>query len=154
MEVRKQGAWRTIRTAEAYVGGSWRTLKYGEAYIGGSWRTIVSFIQPLSLNISPAAPGGEAASSTVTTTNYVVATPTGGASPFTYAWTRLSMSGATTFTANSPTSASTKFTATGVADGAIATATFRCTATDYLGTTATDDVTIGLQNTTGTTTGG
>lgn len=154
MEVRKQGAWRTPTTAEAFAGGSWRTLKYGEGYINGAWRTIASFVQPLSLSISPTSPAGEAASSTVTTTNYVVATPTGGASPFTYSWARLSMSGAATFVATLPSNSSTKFTATGVDDGVTALASWRCTVTDILGTAAHADVTVGLQNTTGTVTGG
>lgn len=140
MEVRKDGAWRTISSAEAYVGGSWRTLRYAEAYIDGEWRKIASFVQALSLSVS-----GTAAFSSVNpmTTDRSVATPTGGLAPFTYAWTILSQTGLSGLTINSPSSASTTFTAS-VPSGNNGSATFRCTATDALGTTAHDDVTVGF----------
>ena len=152
MEIRKGGAWRTVTSAEAYVGGSWRTLKYAEAYIGGQWRTIVTFAQPLSLSLTLGGNGADESSNI--TTSYILATPTGGVSPFTYSWTRLSMSGATDFYANSPSSAGTTFTATGVAEGVTATASFRCTVTDTLGTTAHADTTASAQHSTGSVGGG
>jgi hypothetical protein len=133
MEVRKDGAWRTINTAEAYVGGAWRTLKYVEGYIGGAWRTIASFIQPLTLSV-PATRNNDAESSTVTV--HVPATPSGGLGPFTYAWTVLSFANATTVTLSPASSATTNVTATGVSQSTPATASVRCVCTDSLGSTA------------------
>lgn len=142
MEARLNGAWRTINTAEAYIGGQWRTLKYAEAYIGGTWRRIVSFVQALSLSLNRAPFFGISSSASPMTTSSCTATPTGGLAPFTYSWTTLSQSGLTGFTINSPSSASTTFTATVTAgDGHTGFANVRCTVTDALGTTAHADLT-------------
>lgn len=141
MEVRKDGAWRTINTAEAFIGAAWRTLKYAEAYIGGAWRQIVSFVQPLTLAFNRSSPFGVGATESPMTTASCTAVPTGGLAPFTYNWTTLSQSGLTGFTINSPSAATTTFTA-GVTAGVghTGTATVRCTATDALGTTASADL--------------
>lgn len=145
MDARMGGAWVSPTTAEAFAGGTWRTLKYAEAYYSGAWRKIVSFVLPLTLSATGGS--GSAASSTVTG-NTATATPSGGLAPFTYSWVHLS---GATMTINTPSSASTTFTASGVADGATVTATFRCTATDSLGSTATADLTVNLTNRTGIT---
>lgn len=135
MDARKNGAWVSPTTAEAYRGGAWRTLKYGEAYYGGAWRQIVSFVAPYTaLSISPSAPAASSFTSDTITSKTIVATPNGGLGPFTYSWVLLSSSGLTGVTINSPSNAGTTFTATVGGVGESGTATFRCTATDSFGT--------------------
>jgi hypothetical protein len=136
MDVRKGSAWKTIEYGEIFIGGAWRRLKYGEAYLSGAWKQIVSFIPALTLAISPSSVG---ASGGATMTDAATATPTGGLGPFTYAWTLVSNDGVTSPAATSPTTATTRFTGSAT-DGHSGTATFRCTCTDSLGTTATADV--------------
>ena len=81
MEAFVASQWRTIRTGDAFINGAWRSLQYGEAYVGGAWRQIVSFVQPLSLAISPAGGFWDANNATVSAGPYT-ATPTGGAAPW------------------------------------------------------------------------
>jgi hypothetical protein len=76
-------------------------------------------------------------SSPITSSSTTV-TPTGGTAAYTYAWTKVS---GDTLTVNSPTSASTTFSASVTSSK---TAIYRCTVTDSLATTATADVTITL----------
>ena len=66
------------------------------------------------------------------------ATATGGSTPYTYAWTRVSGS---SYTINSPTSAATTFTTT-LAPSGYKTGVYRCTVTDSLGAIAMADATI------------
>jgi hypothetical protein len=70
----------------------------------------------------------------------VTVTASGGTPAYTYAWTRLS--GATTITANSSTSATTSFNCTGLVAGEINEAVFRCTVTDSVSATDTVDVSV------------
>lgn len=74
-------------------------------------------------------------------TGTTVVTPTGGGTPYTYAWTW--NSGGTDITINSPTSASTKFTGTGLAPSSAESGTALCTVTDFYGQTAT--CTVGVE---------
>jgi hypothetical protein len=93
----------------------------------------------LTVDVSPiSAIGSGFSNSTVTvTTNLVTATASGGTAPYTYAWTRVS--GATGFTATSPSQAASRF-AIDLAMNDNADATFRVTATDARGRTGTADV--------------
>ena len=74
------------------------------------------------------------------TTASTTVTPTGGTSPYTYAWTRLS--GSTSITANSASAATTTFTGASLASGTTYTAVFRCTVTDNVAATKTVDVNV------------
>jgi len=79
------------------------------------------------------------------TTGSTTVTPSGGVSPYTYAWTLLS---GDTLTVTSPTAASTTFSKTGLAEGDYFFATYRCTVTDSTaGTplTATADVYVTIE---------
>lgn len=67
------------------------------------------------------------------TTSSVTVTPSGGVSPYTYAWSLVS---GDTLTVNSPTSATTTFTASSLAYGEIRSALYRCTVTDSTSGTA------------------
>jgi hypothetical protein len=61
------------------------------------------------------------------TTASTTVTPSGGSGSYTYQWTRLSGG---YFTINSPTSATTTFTATNLVAGQFVTGTYQCTVTD------------------------
>jgi hypothetical protein len=136
MNVRLNGAWRTIDSGKVYLNGAWRTLNYANAYISGSWRKVATFIAQLTLAISPTSVHATNSSTTGTAT----ATPSGGLGPFTYAWTLVSNSGVTGPQIASPTTASTQFYGTPT-DGSSGSCVFRCTVTDSLGSTATADIT-------------
>jgi len=81
------------------------------------------------------------------TTASTTVTPSGGVSPYTYAWTLLS---GDTLTVNSPSAATTTFSKTGMLPGDSFDATYRCTVTDSTsGTplTATADVPVTIERT-------
>jgi hypothetical protein len=149
MDVRKNGAWVSPTSAEVYYAGAWRTISYGEAYYNGAWRQIVSFAAPYTaLTINPASPSASSTTSDTITSPTVQAIPTGGLSPFTYAWTLVSSSGLTGITITTPTRAGTTVTATisPGGEGTSGSAVVRCTATDALGTAKTANVTIGFSH--------
>lgn len=135
VQTRAGGAWLSPNRCQLYVGGSWRQVISIKGYSGGAWRDLATFASPMSLSISP----NPASSSGYTSTQAVnvTASPTGGLSPFTYSWALVAGSGVT---ALSPTSAVTDLQATGLVADSERFATFRCTATDSLGTVATADV--------------
>lgn len=94
--------------------------------------TLNAAASPSSLSISGTGTPLTTASTTVT--------PTGGTSPYTYAWTRIS--GSTLITANSASAATTTFTGSSLASGTTYSAVFRCTVTDNVAATKTVDVNV------------
>ena len=111
-------------------------------YVGGAWKDAESFFAPFTaLNIAPDPIARTGEVGTTRQTVAAVATPTGGTPTFTYAWTRVS--GDTGFTINSPSSASTTFSRF-VADEVTYSAVFQCAATDALGVTRTDTVSVSI----------
>ena len=137
LQVRVGGAWKTISGVKVFKGGSWRTIKALLVYANGAWRTVANFTPAgpsgggggaLSLSVSPNPCQGTGFSSTVTTTNCTV-TPSGGAAPFTYAWSM--QSGLATI--NSPSFASTAFTRNSVPLGGEIDVVAKCDVTDSLG---------------------
>lgn len=137
------GAWRTITAAEAFVGGAWRTLVSAEAYVSGAWRGVGTFVQPLTLATSPSAVS-KTAHAFIITSDPVTATPSGGAGPYSYAWSVFSGG---PFTINSPTSATTTITAN--VTGGDKSGTVQCVVTDSLGTTASATVDVSITYDTG-----
>lgn len=71
-----------------------------------------------------------------------VCSATGGVPAYTYAWTRVS--GDASFTCNSPTSASTTFSRSGMVDGTTYVTNWKCTVTDSTAATAIANVSIGV----------
>ena len=137
MEVYRASAWRQISSAEAFVGGAWRTLSYGESYIGGAWRRVATFVQPLTLSLSPTfvlgrGLGGGTGGRYISTIA-ISALPGGGLGPYTYVWTIAPGSGGAA--AGSPSSASSSLGALLFPGDSIASYA-TCTATDSLGSTA------------------
>ncbi|MBO9624176.1 MAG: hypothetical protein J7500_15820 [Sphingomonas sp.] len=133
------GAWRQFLRSEIYLGGQWRRLTRVEGYVGGQWRTLARFVQPLSVSISPTSVYGFAnpfkPSVQTVTSGTVVATPSGGLGPYSYAWS----------SGNSPTSAFNSFTATLAANTELDFAA-TLTVTDSLGSTANASVDVTLVN--------
>lgn len=80
---------------------------------------------------------------TVTTQN-ALASPTGGAAPFTYSWAQTS--GSINWSVRTPTGQGTTFSCTSVAADSSETATFEVTVTDARGRTAVASVTASAQN--------
>lgn len=137
------GNWHQLSKGDLYIGGQWRTLTRGELYIGGAWKQVLSFIPPLSLSVSPSDVSGLGSSNKPLriTSDPVMATPTGGKAPFTYAWAITSG----TATAATPTNATTTFSEV-VSPGGSKSSTARVTVTDSLAKTAIADVSITLEN--------
>ena len=101
---------------------------------GGAGGTLAVSISPSSVrNI------GNAASFTGATG--ATATASGGTSPYTYAWTKVS---GDAITIASPSSATTKFSVAGMAPFEARLAIFRVTATDAVLATATSDVQVSM----------
>lgn len=91
--------------------------------------------------------GSATSTQTTTIANQVTATVTGGIYPLTYSWSRTA--GDPSITALASTSATTRFTASGISQCTSITATFRCTITDFTGATInTGTVDVELINTT------
>ena len=137
-QVRVGGAWKEITGGSIRVSGSWRRLRAIKVYSGAAWRTVATFADALSLSASPSTATRTGFNATVSA-GPVIATPTGGASPFTYAWVKQSGGN---ITAASPASSQTVFRGTTMAIDETRAAVFRCTCTDAFGSTATADVSV------------
>ena len=140
MLLRLGGDWKPMTGAKGVAGAGWRTVVAVRVYASGDWREVANFTAPpddpgpppdgMTLSISP-SPVLTSGSSALIVSGTVTATPSGGLAPYTYAWTA---SGDHTISVSSRTSASTKFTASGVlAAEPSAQGTATCTVTDRLG---------------------
>ena len=132
-----------VATLSRWSGSSWVAATICKRWDGSTWVDI-TLPGGVSANVTPTADHGTVNGyvinnrlATSVTTNAVTVTAVGGTGPYTYAWTRLS--GSTAVDADSPTNATTTFTAIVPRDG-VCTATFRCTVTDSLGSTGTVNV--------------
>ncbi len=94
----------------------------------------------LAVEADPTSVWGSSRGSGTVTTHSTEASATGGAAPYTYAWTLISYDNVIAPTADSPSSAITTFTQTGVGSAEVYTSTFRVTATDSAANTATTDI--------------
>lgn len=143
MRVVVGGAYKTVDSIKVCAGGVWKPVASTRLSPAGVWKVGEIFTRPLSLAITPAtvSGSGEIGRALLIFTDAATATPTGGSAPYTYAWTRLTGSGA----AFSPTAAATKFSAT-VPASTLYSGTFRCTVTDALGATAIASVSASFEN--------
>lgn len=130
MDVRLNGAWVSPERAEVRIAGQWRTIIRAEIFTGGEWEQSASFLPPLTLSLSTQVVSGFAFSGTVYT-NAVTVTPSGGQTPYSYAWSRVSGAG----TVANAAAATTNFTdAPGW--GNTTEGYFICTVSDALGNVA------------------
>lgn len=108
------------------------------AGLAGSSNSVSSV---LNASAAPSVIQKTDTAASITTVSTTV-TATGGTSPYTYAWTRIS--GSTSITANSASAATTTFTGSSLASGTTYDAVFRCTVTDNVAATKTVDVTVSI----------
>lgn len=143
IRIRDNGVLRTITKLPVMVGGTLRPLQSVKAMDGGALRTVATFGSPVTLSIVPDPASGTADSTgpILVRSERAVATPSGGTGPYTYSWVRLD-GGAV---AETPSTAGTFFSET-VGPGQTRLSQFQCTATDSLGQTASDTVTVDLTN--------
>jgi hypothetical protein len=99
-------------------------------------RVIYSTAPDLSASAEPPDVFGIDYGTGTANSNETVVTASGGAAPYTYAWTVLSHTSATPPTVDSPTAAATTFTQTGIGPSDYVSASFQCLVTDDNGTTA------------------
>ena len=113
-------AYQDIVTRKRWDGSSWVDITIAKRWDGAAWQDIIfaggGGGGSLSVTLNKAGVSGDAflpepAPTTQTlTTDSVTATAAGGTGgPYTYAWTRLS--GSSAISANSPSAATTTFTA-------------------------------------------
>lgn len=147
IKVKEGGVLRTITGMKIKAGGIVRTIKTVKVMVGGVLETVATFVPAITLNISPDLASGVSSSPSGGTihSNYVTATPSGGAGPYTYAWTRIF---GTELVLSGPASATTRFSLNVIASDSVS-ATYRCTVTDAFGQTAQDTVSVTLTNTSG-----
>lgn len=140
------GSFVDVTTKKRWDGSSWVDLTVGKRWDGSSWVDIAGFgggggsfsvtLAPGSADAYVFDPAPAPLFKTLTT-NSVTATPSGGTGPYTYAWSLLS--GDSAVSANSPTAATTSFTAV-VPKRDFREAFYRLTVTDSLSATATADI--------------
>lgn len=95
----------------------------------------------LAVSISPTDVGNFSTAPSFTGVTGATATASGGTSPYTYAWTKVS---GDAITIASPSSATTKFSVSGMASPETRIANFRVTATDAVLATAISDVQVSM----------
>jgi hypothetical protein len=139
--IRDTGGTQRVITAIQVrdAGGTARTISEVRVRDSNSVsRLVFSLGSALSATADPPAVGGVAYVTGNVTTIATTVTPSGGVSPYTYAWAVLTHSNVTPPTPGAPTSATTGFFQSGVVTYDVAD--FRCTVTDDVGATTTVDV--------------
>lgn len=131
-------AYQDIATRKRWDGASWIDLTVAKRWDGVAWQDVTfagggggeplsviaapGFVSNFELDLEPAP-----SFKTLTSTQAVTVTPSGGAGSPTYAWTRVS--GDSAIFPLSPTSATTFFRVT-IGKNTFKTAVWRCTVTD------------------------
>ena len=113
------------------------TLKVKDA--GGTLRTIATFTSPLTASLSTTYLYQSSTAQAITT-GYVTATPVGGTAPYSYSWVKTG-----TATINSPASAVTSFSETGMLRGDVRDTSATVTVSDSAGQTVTATLTVEIE---------
>ncbi len=102
--------------------------------MSGAAAAVFNFANTLAVDVTPETPQGYFAGGGASniTTGSVLASPSGGVTPYTYSWARVG-TGPYTWTIGSSTAATTNFTAQSVPEGVADQAIFEVTATDATG---------------------
>ena len=122
------------------AGNVLRTGQQASARDATMLRTVFSAFSSATISVDNTEVSGDGYSkgSITVSTNNATVTTSGGASPFTYAWTKLT--GDSSWSIASPSAASTFFRRSGVSQNSEYNATFSCTVTDAGGHSATSPV--------------
>lgn len=140
IKIKDAGTLRTIKKGYVKVGGVLRPIKRVLVNDNGTVRTVAVFADPLTVTASNVSGTGNGSTGATAVTNTTTAAPAGGTAPYTYAWTLLTNGGGTASYATNPSSATTAFVKTGMAQSTSFTDTWRVTVTDANGETATAGV--------------
>lgn len=132
------GTLQTISGAKFKDGSVERSIVRMKVLDGATLRTVATFTSPLSATPSSAIVYTYSDTSSFMISDPVTCSPSGGLSPYTYAWTITSG----TAGVGSPSSASSTFSKTVSGPGSTEYATAQCVVTDSAGSTAT--VTVNL----------
>jgi hypothetical protein len=139
------GVLQTAASLKVMDGATLRTIRTVKVMDATATLRLVASLAPaMTASITPpyeTAYGYSPGVATVTSGS-VVAAPTGGLAPYTYAWTRLSGVG----TINSPALATSSFSAS-VAESETDSGEFQVTVTDSAGQTATATANVDFTNT-------
>lgn len=160
-KIRKGGTWQSITACKVFAQGAWRDIVAIKVFSGGTWRLVGNFTAPppppsggggsgsgggggggggggtITLSLSTASIRGIATNSATITSTGVTVTPSGGSAPYSYLWSIVTQDGLATYTINSPTTATTAVTGSGLPSDTTVSCTIHCVVTDSLGTTAT-----------------
>lgn len=145
--VKVSGTWKAV-TPFVKVGGAWKSVDAIFTKVSGVWKQVYNASITLTINLDTTSAGGVCYSGGPSNacgaiSNSVTATPADGTGPYTYAWELVSGPGVSV---DSPTSATTTFSATGTPSGSADSGVYRCLVTDSLGNTGySGDVTVLLE---------
>jgi len=140
IKVRRDGAVQAITAMKVMVAGTLRTIRTVKAKQGGTLRTIATFVPAMTASVSPTTATGADTSRFPKTvaSNAVTVTPSGGAAPYTYAWTVIDTTlGSPSF---SSASSATVVVYQSLSPDTDNSGTVRCTVTDAYSQVATVDV--------------
>lgn len=143
------GTWQTLASGWVKVSGTWQQVASAWVKVSGTWQQVYSSLSASADKASVSGSGSDfSACGDPGNTDTVTVTPSGGKSPYTYAWARVGAAADSgPYQANAATSAATAFSDV---DSTVCTAdinsdeTWRCTVTDDNSQTATVDVTVTL----------
>lgn len=132
------GVWKTATRSWVGVSGVWKPVVRMWVGAGGAWKQFYAALSVVVNNYNQQFPAGGANPATTLAVSPII---DGGSGSYTYSWTYVS---GDIFTINSPTGASTTFSAD-IANGAFKSGVYRCTVTDTVfGVSAFDDFTVSL----------
>lgn len=132
------GVLQEISSLTIKDGAALRQILQLKVMDGAELRTVATFVEPLSLGVTPAALYESGFASNVIESDDLVATPTGGLGPFTYAWSVVSGTATITTPASAITSVGSGILTVDVPEDV----TVRCTCTDSAGSIAMADADI------------
>lgn len=143
------GTWQTPASIWAKVSGSWQQVASAWIKVAGTWQQVYTSLSASADKASVSGSGtGASACGNPGSTDIVTVTPTGGTSPYTYAWARVGAAATSgPYQAAAPTANATNFNDVDnnvCQVDADPTELWRCTVTDDNSQETTVDVNVTL----------